>query len=654
MALHGEILTDVIATNVPAEVAHPHGKNSFALEDGRATVDKDFAKRMSVDVEAVGERTSSVIERENYPVPTTEELSTLRRVADDIPTVAWLLCLVEFAERASYYGVQTVFSNFMQFPLPAGGNGAGATPKGSQETAGALGLGLTTANAMYLLFVFLAYVVPIAGGWIADVRVGRFNVILWGVLLCGISHIVILRIMICGAIPSVLQAGHGAGPFFVSLFLLAIGAGLFKPNVAPTLLDQYKHQKVYTKVLKSGEKVVVDPESTIQRIMLYFYALINVGAFFAVATTYTEKYIGYWLSYLLPGILYFLLPALLWYLNSRIVKYPPEGTVLTKAWKILYISAKRNKLQFWKKDFFEAAKPSALAKDGITTFMNKPINWTDKDTDDIRRALIACSIFLYFPIYNLNDGGIGSVSTSQGGTMTSNNIPNDFLNNFNPLVIIIAIPFLSQVFYPYLRRHNIKFGRITRITVGFGFAIASGLVGTLVQWRIYRTSPCGSHATDCAEDDGTVSPVSLWWQLPIYGLSGISECFANVTAYELAYARSPEGMKALVMAVFLFMNALSSALGEIVSPATKDPWLIYIWAVPTACLFVQTIIFWFRYRSVNEEEFMTYEENYQGSKTVEGVEASAFNEKAFYEEEEEGKGDGVEVVKGSAGKDFAV
>lgn len=47
-------------------------------------------------------------------------------------------------------------------------------------------------------------------------------------------------------------------------------------------------------MLKTGEKVVVDPESTIQRIMLIFYALINVGAFFAIATTYSEKYVGYW------------------------------------------------------------------------------------------------------------------------------------------------------------------------------------------------------------------------------------------------------------------------------------------------------------------------------------------------------------------------
>lgn len=123
--------------------------------------------------------------------------------------------------------------------------------------------------------------------------------------------------MVCGAIPSVLQAaGHGIAPFMVSLWILAIGAGIFKPNIAPTILDQYRHQKPYTRVLKSGEKVVVDPEATVQRIMLIFYGMINVGAFckcsyistlwvshqicgthadkktVAIATTFSEKYVG--------------------------------------------------------------------------------------------------------------------------------------------------------------------------------------------------------------------------------------------------------------------------------------------------------------------------------------------------------------------------
>lgn len=311
----------------------------------------------------------------------------------------------------------------MQFPLPEGGNGAGAPAKGTQDTAGALGKGLQFSNAFVLLFLFLAYIIPIGGGWIADTKLGRFKTIALGVLICGVSHI----IEIFGAIPSVLQAGNGIAPFLISLFLLALGAGLFKPNVIPTVLDQYRHQKSYVKELPSGERLVVDPESTIQRIMLIFYAFINIGAFFVLATTYAEKYIGFWLAFPLPGIIYFSLPALLWYLQNKLVKYPPDGSTLNNVWKITTIALKHNQGTFWKKGFWESAKPSVLAEKGVTAFNQKPISWTDKDVEDVRRTLAACAIFLYFPIYVLNDGGVGSVSASQASTLTINGAPNYLL-----------------------------------------------------------------------------------------------------------------------------------------------------------------------------------------------------------------------------------
>lgn len=183
--------------------------------------------------------------------------------------------------------------------------------------------------------------------------------------------------------------------------------------------------------------------------------------------------------------------------------------------------------------------------------------------------------------------------------MITNGAPNDVLNNFNALTIIVAIPFLTYVVYPTLNKYRIHFGPISRITFGFFLAILAGLAGTLVQWRIYILSPCGYNASTC--DD--VAPISIWWQLPNTILAALSECFCNVTAYELAYARSPRSMKGLVMAIFLFMNALSSAIGEIMIPATRDPWLLWIWGAPTVALALQTIIFWFRFRGLNHDAY---------------------------------------------------
>ena len=64
-------------------------------------------------------------------------------------------------------------------------------------------------------------------------------------------------------------------------------------------------------------------------------------------------------------------------------------------------------------------------------------------------------------------------------------------------------------------------------------------------------------------------------------------------------------MKALVMALFLFTNALSSALGEIVTPAIADPHLIWVWAGPAIAMAVLTAHFYWRYHFMDNDEFMT-------------------------------------------------
>ena len=59
--------------------------------------------------------------------------------------------------------------------------------------------------------------------------------------------------------------------------------------------------------------------------------------------------------------------------------------------------------------------------------------------------------------------------------------------------------------------------------------------------------------------------------------------------------------------LFLFTTALSSALGEILTPAIKDPNLVWIWAAPAIVLAVQTVVFWIKYRKYDDDEFMTEE-----------------------------------------------
>lgn len=75
--------------------------------------------------------------------PTPEEESTLRRVADTIPASAWLVVVVEFCERFTYYGLSGPFQNYIQYPY---------TSERGADHPGAIGKGQQTATALNYFF----------------------------------------------------------------------------------------------------------------------------------------------------------------------------------------------------------------------------------------------------------------------------------------------------------------------------------------------------------------------------------------------------------------------------------------------------------------------------------------------------------------------
>jgi hypothetical protein len=162
---------------------------------------------------------------------------------------------------------------------------------------------------------------------------------------------------------------------------------MFKPNISPTLLDQMPLTVPVAKTLKTGERVVVDPEATTERVMLWFYLLINVGSLFKVPTSYTEKYFGWWLAFFTPTVLYLALFPLLWFLRKRLVLKAAGGSDLANVTRIVGLSLRRG--GFWqlfqrKGDFFAAAKPSAIAQS------SHPIQvpWTDGFVEDVSQDLL--------------------------------------------------------------------------------------------------------------------------------------------------------------------------------------------------------------------------------------------------------------------------
>jgi POT family proton-dependent oligopeptide transporter len=246
------------------------------------------------------------------------------------------------------------------------------------------------------------------GGWVSDQYWGKFKTIYVAICLATVGHILIL----VSAIPTVLANGSGAlGSFIIGLILFGSGVGLFKACISPLVAEQYEayHPRGYIRVEPSGERVIVDPGITISRVYMRYYMMINVGSLTGqISMVYAEKYVGFWLSYLLPTLLFVFCPLLMLALSKHYVKKPPQGDVVGKAFR-LYGFAMRgqwslNPVRTWNNlsspNLWDGAKPSQLE--------NKP-NWMTFDdawVDEVKRGVKACQVFLWLPLFWLPYGQV--------------------------------------------------------------------------------------------------------------------------------------------------------------------------------------------------------------------------------------------------------
>ncbi|KAF8964719.1 peptide transporter ptr2 [Entomortierella lignicola] len=503
--------------------------------------------------------------------PTLEEESTLRRVADTIPASAWLVVVVEFCERFTYYGLSGPFQNYIQYPY---------TSERGADHPGAIGKGQTTATALNYFFQFFCYFTPILGAIVADQYLGKFKAIS---LFCGI-YMVGLLVLVLTSIPTAILHNAALPGLVIAMIVIGLGTGGIKANVSPMVAEQYQGNKTTVKTLKSGERVIVDPTVTVQSIFNWFYWSINLGSLSAIITTNAEKYYAFWLAYLIPLIIFNGAIFALWYGRNKVVKAPPRGSVLLEAFRVFGVALKNGRN-------LDAAKPSVIQTRDPEANMAR-ITWDDIFIDELRLTLKACAIFCFFPFYWVIYNQITSNLTSQAGTMLLYGLPNDIVNNIDPIVLIIFIPIFDKIIYPLLRRFNCEPKPVIRICLGFFCAAVAMAWTAIVQHKIYITGP--NYECTLCDPNQTPNNVSIGWQVPSYFFIAISEIFASITGLEFAFTNAPSTMKSVVMALFLFTNCIGALLGFAFLPMTKDPLLLWMYtALGCVALVISGVIYFF-------------------------------------------------------------
>lgn len=444
---------------------------------------------------------------------------------------------------------------------------------------------------MNTFFQFWCYVTPILGAIVADQYLGRYKTI----VLFAVVYIVGLLILWTTSLPVALEHGAGLGGFVVSILVIGVGTGGIKSNVAPLIADQYQRRVMAIKTLpKTGERVIIDPAITIQRIYMIFYGCINIGSLSLLATPYMERDIGFWTAYLL-GFCVFLVGLLVLLLGRKVyVVRPPQGSIITNAFRAVFMMIIGRSM--------DAPKASWRAEHGKNT---TKVPWDDHFVEELKRALVACKVFAFYPIFWVCYGQFSSNFVTQAGQMQGHGIPNDLMQNFDPISIIVFLPILESFVYPLLRRMRIPFLPISRITLGFWVAALSLAYAAIVQHLIYTAGPCyESPLCDLSKVDGVAqgNNVHIAIQTPAYVFIGLSEIFISVTGLEYAYTKAPPDMKSFVQSLYLLTNAFGSALNEALVPVLVDPKILWMYT-GVACASAATgCIFYVLFRGYNKTE----------------------------------------------------
>lgn len=463
------------------------------------------------------------------------------------------------------------------------------------------------AKDVFHTFVIGVYFFPLLGGWIADKFLGKYNTIFAFSLIYCAGHA-------CLAI-----FDNEVNGFFVGLFLIALGAGGIKPLVASFMGDQFDSTN------KHLAKVVFDA----------FYWIINFGSFFAsMLMPIFLVTLGPSIAFLIPGALMFIATAVLWLGRHKYVMVPVKKTrdphSFLRVVRTALFTGNHGKVARTIAGVLGIASTAAMILGpnlgivemiclalvivfvfgGIATsagLENCRNVHPDEAIEGVRSVLRILIVFaLVTPFHSLFDQK-ASTWVLQGGEMAQPSWTLDptgrtgfqpaQMQMFNPLLVMILIPFNNVVLYPALRRAGMNPTPIRRMTFGILFSAFAWIAAGGIQLAL---------------DGG--NKLDIMWQLLPYVLLTFGEVLVSATGLEFAYSQAPFAMKGVIMSFWNLTTTIGNLWVLLVNAGVRDKGVLeaieetglsqnaFLMFFFAAFAFVATIAFWLytrRYRPLD-------------------------------------------------------
>jgi POT family proton-dependent oligopeptide transporter len=436
------------------------------------------------------------------------------------------LFFTEMWERFSYYGMRAILVLYMVAPL------TGENP--------GLGIDDGDARAIYGTYVGLVYLMPIAGGWIADRLLGLRRTVLYGGIVIALGHYA--------------MAVDAPAFFWLGLILITVGTGLLKPNISGMVGQLYEEGDTRR---DAGFSI--------------FYMGINIGALTAplVCGTLGEQY-NWHLGFGAAGVGMTL--GLVQYVLGRRhlrgvgeeVANPADDDERRRALTVVVlvlavIAALVVGLTSLGQD------PVVAVTNAITIFILLVPVWyfrqilgrAEYGERERRHVRAFVWVFLGAAFFWMIFEQAGSTLTLFAETVTDLTlasgfeIPASWLQSVNPFFIVVFAPVFSALW--------LRWGqRAPRTSVKFGVALV--LVGTSFLILIIPTV--------AYLDSG--AKATVWWLITVYLLQTWAELLLSPNGLSATTKLAPSGLLGQFLALWFLATSVGTTVGGQIARLTAQ------------------------------------------------------------------------------------
>lgn len=471
---------------------------------------------------------------------------------------AIFIIFVEFAERFAYQGLASNLINYLTKFL-------------NEPT--------TTAVKNVNTWVGVSSLFPLLGGFIADSYLGRFNTILLSSLIYLVGMIFLTL--------SVSALRHKT-LFFFALYVLSIGEGGHKPCVQTFAADQFDDDTPEEKDAKSS-------------FFNWWYLGIVAGSTAAVfIPVYLQDNVGWGVGLgVLAGVLALALALFLLGIK-RYRKESPTGSPFTRLAQVFVAAARKWRVQdtlLHSNNFCHSEeekdephhvhvrpKYHTLLHTNQYRFLDKAAIIDEVDSsnktrnpwrlcsvtqvEEVKLVLRLIPVWLTCLMFTVVQAQVHTYFTKQGGTLIHTlgskfQFPPASLQGLVGVTILFVVPIYDRVFVPLARKFTGHPNGITvlqRIGVGLFLSILTMVVSALVETK--RVNVAKSHGL--IDDQSAILPMYIWWLLPQYMITGISDAFTIVGLQEIFYDQMPDGLRSLGAAAYISIVGVGSFVSNII------------------------------------------------------------------------------------------